>query len=85
MTDDALRVDQRLADVKVPHPLLIVAGEPRTLRGTSVQLTPDGEKVLAGEGNAVEWNGINDWIAGVHVDSDSGRVWFHKDRTLIAG
>jgi len=41
------------------------------------------EEVLAGKGNAVEWNGIDDWIGGVHLDSQHGRVWFHKDHALV--
>jgi len=73
----------RLADTTLPRPLLTLTGEAQTLRGASVHLTPDGEEVLAGKGNAVEWNGIDDWIGGVHLDSEHGRVWFHKDRTLV--
>ena len=48
-----------------------------------MHLTPHGEAILAGDGNAVEWNGIDDWVGGVHLDSRSGRVWFHRDGMLI--
>ena len=73
----------RLADAALPRPLLTVMGETQTLRGTLVHLTRDGEDVLAGNANAVEWNGIDDWIGGVHLDSRHGRVWFHEGHTLV--
>ena len=61
-----------LGDVELgPAP---TAGAPRRL---------DGEAILAGRGNAVEWNGIDDWVAGVHLHSRNGRVWFHSKQTLI--
>jgi Domain of unknown function (DUF1835) len=75
----------RLADAALPRPLLTLSGETETLRGTTVHLTRDGEDVLAGNANAVDWNGIDDWIGGVHLDSRNGRVWFHKDETLVRG
>ena len=28
---------------------------------------------------------VDDWIAGVHLDSRHGRVWFHDGHTLIRG
>jgi hypothetical protein len=31
----------------------------------------------------VEWNGIDDWVAGVRLDSRNGRVWFHREQTLV--
>jgi len=74
---------RRLANAALPRPLLRLSGETNTLRGTLVHLTRDGEDLLAGKGNAVEWNGINDWIGGVHLDSQHGRVWFHKDHALV--
>jgi len=74
---------RRLADAAIPKPLLRVTGESQTLRGALVHLTRNGEDVLAGKGNAVEWNGIDDWIGGVHLDSRQGRVWFHNDDTLV--
>lgn len=73
----------RLADAALPRPLLTVTGETQTLRGALVHLTRNGEDVLAGNANAIEWNGVDDWIGGVHLDSRHGRVWFHKDHTLI--
>lgn len=74
---------RRLGDSTLPRPLLTLSGDMRTLRGTAVHLTRHGEDVLAGKANAVDWNGIEDWIAGVHLDSRSGRVWFHEKDTLV--
>ena len=75
----------RLADSDLPRPLLTLSGDTKRLRGTEVRLTQHGEAILAGKGNAVEWNGIDDWVAGVHLDSRNGRVWFHKEQTLVTG
>jgi hypothetical protein len=74
---------QRLANDELPRPLLTVTGEMQTLRGTLVHLTRHGEDVLAGKGNAVDWNGLDDWIGGVHLDSRHGRLWFHQGHTLV--
>lgn len=73
----------RLADSALPRPLVKLTGETEKLGGTLVHLTPDCEDVMAGNANAVEWNGVDDWIGGVHLDSRQGRVWFRKDHTLI--
>ena len=61
----------------------MLSGDTESLRGTEVRLTNHGEALLAGQGNAVEWNGIDDWVAGVHLDSTRHRVWFHNDHTLV--
>ena len=74
----------RLADGALARPLMALSGDDTTrLRGTEVRLTEHGEGLLGGQGNAVEWNGIDDWVAGVHLDSSSGRVWFREGQTLI--
>jgi hypothetical protein len=59
-----------------------LSGDTKRLRETKVRLTQYGEAVLAGKGNAVEWNGIDDWVAGVHLNSRNGRVWFRREQTL---
>jgi hypothetical protein len=75
----------RLGDSGLPRPLLTLSGDTKQLRETEVRLTQYGEVILAGKGNAVEWNGIDDWVAGVHLDSRKGRVWFHREQTLVPG
>src|SRR5262245_4703059 len=74
-----------LGNSALPRPLLTLSGDTKQMRGTEVRLTQHGEAILAGKGNAVEWNGIDDWVGGVHLDSRNGRVWFHRDETLVPG
>jgi len=75
----------RLANEALPRPLLTLSGDITTLRGAEVRLTEHGEAILAGRGNAVAWNGIDDWVGGVHLDSRSGSVWFRSNQTLCHG
>ena len=76
---------QRLADPALPHPVLELTGDGDSMRGTDVRLTERGLEVLAGRGNFVEWNGIDDWVGGVHLNSKGGQVWFHDKQTLVRG
>jgi hypothetical protein len=66
----------RLADARLARPALQA--------GNGV-LAPTrfGEDVLAGTQNFVEHNGIDEWIAGVHLHAASGRVWFREGATLV--
>jgi hypothetical protein len=73
----------RLGASALPRPLLTLSGNTTQLHGTEVRLTQHSEAILAGNGNAVEWNGIDDWVGGVHLDSREGRVWFHGNETLV--
>ena len=75
---------QRLGDPGLAHPLLSLSEPNRPMRETTVTITDAGRAVLNGETNAVELNGIDDWVAGVHLDSKAGRVWFHRDGELVA-
>jgi hypothetical protein len=74
----------QLGNADLPHPLLKLSGDPDNVRSWEVVLTETGEAVLAGRANAVELNGIDDWVLGVHLDSRHGAVWYHKEGTLIA-
>jgi hypothetical protein len=73
----------RLAENVLPKPLLTFSGDTTRLRGTEVRLTEYDEAILAAKGNAVEWNGIDEWVGGVHLDSRNGRVWFQTGETLV--
>ena len=42
-------------------------GEEGELRGLAVQLSEDGERVLAGDADAIALRGIDRWIGGVHL------------------
>jgi hypothetical protein len=73
----------RLGDPTLPEPAIEIGGSRKEYRNTTVNLTPFGERVLAGEANFVDRNGIDDWVAGVHLRSDEGRVWFHDEGRLV--
>ena len=67
----------RLRDLgDAAHPVL-------ALRGEDLVLTPFGENVLAGRKNFVEHNGIDAWVAGVHLDAAAGNVWFREGADLV--
>jgi hypothetical protein len=74
---------RRLADSSLEHPLVALEGDPSELRDLSVRMTEAGQRVVSAAVNAVELNGIDDWIGGVHLDSSSNRVWFTKDGHVI--
>jgi hypothetical protein len=74
---------RRLAGSELAHPLVTMSGDSHSMRNSEVILTDAGESVLAARANAVELNGINDWILGVHLDSKSGSVWYQKEGTLV--
>ena len=75
---------RRLGAADLAHPLLSLNSSTALMRETTIELTDTGRAVLNGEVNAVHLNGIDDWIAGVHLDSRAGRMWFHRDDTLIS-
>lgn len=58
---------RRMAAPAVPHPLVTLSGDPYNMRECEVTLTEAGHEVLAGRANAIELNGIDDWILGVHL------------------
>jgi hypothetical protein len=73
-----------LADAHIPHPLLDLTGDLRSLGGCAVRVTAAGEDVLAGRNNFVELNGVDDWVGGVHLDSRTGVVWFRRGEELVS-
>jgi len=73
---------RRLDAADLPHPLLSLNQPRAPMRETTVEITDTGRAVLSGKANAVRLNGIDDWIAGVHLDSRAGRVWFNRGGTL---
>jgi hypothetical protein len=75
----------QLGDSALAHPLVKISGNPTTMRDCEVSLSEAGESVLAGRANAVELNGIDDWVLGVHLDSKLDRVWYRKDGVLMEG
>jgi hypothetical protein len=74
---------RRMGAADLAHPLLSLNSSTAPMRDTTVELTATGRAVLNGEINAVHINGIDDWIAGVHLDSGADRVWFNRDGALV--
>ena len=72
----------RLGDPSLPEPAVAIGGSRRYYRDTTLRLTPFGEQVLDEKRNFVDVNGIDDWVAGVHLQSEMGRVWFNDDGHL---
>jgi hypothetical protein len=73
----------RLADPSLPEPALTLTGERVGYRGTTIALTAFGDAILAGQASFVDTNGIDDWVAGVHLDSRAGCLWVHRDGELL--
>ena len=65
-------------------PLLAIGDRERPPAGRTVRLTAMGEKLLAGQEDHVRLNGIDRWIGGVHLTSDSA-PWRYDERleTLV--
>jgi hypothetical protein len=74
---------RRLADLALPKPALIFEGSGIRYRDTTVKLTAFGRDILEGRANFLDANGIDDWVANVHLDSRAGRVWVHDAGTLV--
>jgi hypothetical protein len=73
----------RLGDPSLSDPVLDISGSRVEYRDTEVRLTPFGQRVIDGTANFVDANGIDDWVAGVHLQSDIGRIWFYDDGHLV--
>lgn len=71
-----------LASADLRSPLVSIIGSTRTMRECQVKLTAFGQKVLAGEANHVQENGIDDWVGGVHLSTE-GPIAFRKGDSLI--
>lgn len=72
-----------MSSSNLAHRLVELSGNAASMHECNVVLTQMGHAVLDGRANAVELNGLDDWVLGVHLDAKSGRVWYRKDGTLI--
>jgi hypothetical protein len=66
----------RMADKRLPKPLLKLNDPELNMRDTTLEVTPFGNKVLEGRASNHPTNPIDDWAAGVRLLSSDGRVWF---------
>jgi hypothetical protein len=73
---------RRLADKHLPRPLLKLDNTAQGLRDATIELTPFGAKVLEGRAKFYPTNPIDDWVGGVHLVSDQGRLWV-QDRGRV--
>ena len=48
-------------------------------------LTPDGERVLAGEVDAVRLRGLDRWVGGTHLSLDAAWRWDAATRDVVRG
>lgn len=78
----ALRRLMRFGDRRLAHPLLHLEGDPQEPYTTRLRLTEMAERVLAGDANHVDLNGIDEWIGGVHLAAPPGPVWYVRGTLL---
>jgi len=67
-------------ELPLPPPL----GDGRLFAGAPVRLTPDGERVLAGDADRVELLGIDRWVGGTHVGTEAVWRWNPGAQRLLA-
>ncbi|HLU49957.1 MAG TPA: hypothetical protein VK116_17785, partial [Planctomycetota bacterium] len=66
---------RRLADPNLSSPLIELDRLETLRRSQTARLTEAGKDVLEGRANAIELNGIDDWVGGTYLDSSRGEVW----------
>ena len=76
---------KRLADENLNAPLLFIEGVTQRLRSCQTMLSPFGERVLNGAENAIDKNGIDDWVGGVHLSGDQPLAVRDGDELKILG
>jgi hypothetical protein len=74
---------RRFASESLAHPLVKLFGSLSDYREATVEVTPAGHAVLAGSANAFDLNGVDDWVGGVHLSSEQGRVWVRENENLV--
>jgi len=61
----------RMTPMGVRNPLIQAQWQREKILESSVALTSEGEAVLAGVQSAIQLNGIDEWIGGVHLTLDN--------------
>ncbi len=72
-----------LGSPDLASPPVSIVGSTRAMRFCDVAISAFGEKVLAGEANHVEENGIDDWIGGVHLTGERPVTYRDGDTLLL--
>jgi hypothetical protein len=70
---------------RTTRPLITFSGDETKMRETEATLTPFGEQVLKGKASNYPANPIDDWVAGVHLSSEKGTLWFNDGGRLVRG
>jgi hypothetical protein len=68
-----------------PAPLLQIktAHARDQLPDGEVSLTPNGQRVLAGDADWIDLNGIDRWLGGVHLQTHAQWRWDRERRTIV--
>jgi hypothetical protein len=74
---------KRLGDDRRANPLVALVGDPSAMRFMKASITETGRRVLAAEANFVELNGVDEWVGGVHLSSNEGKLWYFDGQTLV--
>ncbi len=74
---------KNLANPHLPSPLISLNIMNASLQETKTTLTPFGLKALTGKHNVIHTNGINDWVAGVQLNSTTGKIYVRQGNTLV--
>lgn len=70
---------RRMAQPYRARALVEFRGDGAFMQNCEIGLTPFGQSCRDGTANALEANGIDHWIAGSHLSSVEGRLWFRED------
>jgi len=74
---------KNMAKNSLKKPLLSLNVKGQLLKQTQVEITEFGLGVLEGRYNAVQVNGIDDWVGGIYLNDRLGNLWFRKDNELV--
>ena len=74
---------KKLAKNNITKPLLSLNSMDNQLKDTCVEITDFGLETLEGKHNAVQINGIDDWVCGVHLDSATNNIWYREGREIV--
>ena len=73
----------RMADARLPKPLVVISGDSTDMSAMEVALTPFGEDVLGGSASNYPANPIDDWAGGVRISSVDNALWFNDGGRVV--
>ena len=74
---------RNLARPDLAQPLAVATSLDAPMRFAEYKLTEFGGLVQIGERNAIFANGIDDWVCGVHLSSETGNVWVRENGAIV--